>query len=172
MIEIRRQLTLFIEEAYDNIENVRSEFNPKQFNLIPAHVTLCREDEIEQLDDIIERIKSICLAYPIRVKFGEVKRFANGEGVLIPAMEQNVEFIELRKLVLGQKGLKKKQTPHITLMHPRNSTCSDELFEKIKARELPVELEFRKISLIEQINGGKWKVLQEFNIVNEESIRL
>ncbi len=52
-------------------------------------------------------------------------------------------------------------------MHPRNSTCTDSIFEKIKELEFPTELEFVKISLIEHRNGGKWPNLQEFNLVNK-----
>ena len=165
MNDIRKQLTLFIEQSNETIEKIRKEFNPEQYGLISAHLTLCREDEIEQIDDIIERIKSISLKKPIRIKFNEVKRFANGKGVLIPASDKNTTFRELRMSVLGQTNLIKEQVPHITLIHPRNSTCCDEIFEEIKNQELPSELLFDKISLIEQKNGDKWKVIKEFNIV-------
>ena len=41
----RIQLTLFIEEnEAETIEQIRKEFNPEQYELIKAHVTLCRED--------------------------------------------------------------------------------------------------------------------------------
>jgi len=165
MSEVRRQLTLFIDGSNDAIEKIRAEYNPKQYELIPAHVTLCREDEIEPIEDIIKRIESIDLKKPIRIEFKPVERFANGKGVQLPATNEYMEFRELRKSILGQINLVKEQFPHITLMHPRNSTCSDELFEKIKSQEFPTKLEFRKISLIEQKNWGKWNVLQEFNIV-------
>jgi hypothetical protein len=68
---------------------------------------------------------------------------------------------------LGQIKLTKEQFLHITLIHPRNSTCTDAIFEQIKELKFPTVLEFGKISLIEQRNGGKWNVLQEFNIVNK-----
>jgi len=84
---------------------------------------------------------------------------------LIPAKTENIEFIELRETILGKNKNLKEQFPHVTLMHPRNSKCDDEKFEEILNRELPTELEFEKISLIEQNNGGKWKILSEFNIV-------
>ena len=51
---IRRQLTLFVEQKdAETIEKVRQEFNPKQFELIKSHVTLCREDEIQNLEQVI-----------------------------------------------------------------------------------------------------------------------
>ena len=168
MKNIRYQLTLFIKQSNEIIESIRAEFNPIQHSLIPAHVTLCREDEIEEIDKIIERIKSINYKKPFRIRFKSVKRFADGKGALIPATDRNIEFKELRMSVLGQAKLRKEQFPHITLMHPRNSTCTDEIFEKIKKQELPTELLFDKINLIEQRNGGKWKVIKEFNIVEKE----
>jgi len=161
MNEIRKQLTLFISEQNENIEKIRAEYNPDQFNLIAAHVTLCREDEIEPIAEVIKRIKSITLRKPIRIEFDDVERFANGKGVLIPAKGRNIEFRELRKAVLGLSELNKEQLPHITLMHPRNSTCHSEIFEKIKNTEFPTALNFDNVSLIEQKNGGKWKVLEE-----------
>ena len=46
----RRQLTLFLSESCSSeIEKCRERFNLEQFKLIKAHITLCREDEIEQL---------------------------------------------------------------------------------------------------------------------------
>lgn len=158
-------MTLFINEPNGNVEKIRAKFNPKQYKLIPAHVTLCREDEIEPIEKTISRVESITLEKPIRIKFGKVFRFSDGKGVYLSSFGDNKEFKELRKLVLGRNELKKHQVPHITLMHPRNSTCTDEKFERIENYSLPNELELEKISLIEQKNGGKWNVLQEFNIV-------
>lgn len=169
MEKIKRQLALFINEPNGNIEKIRAEFNPLQFNLISAHVTLCREDEIEPTEKTIERIKSICLEKPIRIRFGKVERFAEGKGVYISSVGDNTEFKDLRKLVLGQTQLEKEQVPHITLVHPRNSTCTDEIFEKIVNYDLPNEIEFGKISLIEQKNNGKWNEIYEFEIIKNDS---
>ena len=47
-------------------------------------------------------------------------------------------------------------------MHPRNSTCTDNIFGQIEKVGLPTKLKFKKISLIEQKDGGQWKILQEF----------
>lgn len=96
-----------------------------------------------------------------------VKRFADGKGVLIIASEENNEFRELRKTVLGTNELTKEPLPHITLMHPRNSTCNDEIFAEIMKQDLPSELFFNKISLIEQNKGIMWNVINEFNIVTK-----
>ena len=168
MNETRNQLTLFLENSNETIENIRAKYNPEQFNLISAHITLCREDEINPIGKIIERIKSIQLEKPIRIELNGVKRCADGKGVLIIASEENNEFMELRKTILGTTELTKEQFPHVTLMHPGNSTCNGKTFAEIKKQELPSVLFFSKISLIEQNNGGKWNVINEFNIVNKK----
>ena len=144
------------------IERIRAEFNPVQYKLIPAHVTLCREDEIEPIEKIIENIHSIKLMAPIQIQLNCAQRFADGKGVMIPAQGENPAFQELRKSVLGVREFLRVHQPHLTLMHPRNSTCTDEIFERIKEAEMPVELSFDKIHLIEQTNGGKWDILKEF----------
>ena len=164
MTEIRRQLTLFVSEQNELIERLRAEFNPVQYNLIPAHVTLCREDEIEPIEKIIENINSIKLKAPLQIQLNRAQRFADGKGVMLPAKGENLAFHELRKSALGLSEFPKEYQPHLTLMHPRNSTCTDEIFERINRTELPTELSFDKIHLIEQTNGGKWNVLKEFFI--------
>lgn len=163
MTGIRRQLTLFVSEQKGAIEKVRSQYNPEQYHLIAAHITLCREDEIEPIEQIIENINSIILSQPICIELDHVIRFSEGKGVMIPGKGENISFRKLRKSVLGT-GFAKEHHPHITLMHPRNSTCTDEIFEKIKETELPKELFFDTIALIEQNNGGKWSIVKEFKI--------
>jgi 2'-5' RNA ligase len=165
MRTIRRQLTLFISERNKTIEKIRAEFNSIQYNLISAHVTLCREDEIEPVENVIENIKSIARDKPIRIKFDPPERFENGKGVFIPAKRENPEFYELRKTVLkGLNEFPRAHFPHITLMHPRNSTCTDIIFERIKKYKLPTELIFDKISLIEQNSGGQWIIIEQFPV--------
>ena len=97
---IRIQLTLFISNQNELIEKIRAEFNPIQFNLIPAHVTLCRENEIKSIEKVIENIKSLSIDNPLRIEFDKVERFDNSKGLLIPAKKGNDEFIELRKSIL------------------------------------------------------------------------
>lgn len=165
MPERRRQLTLFVSEPNGVIEKIRAAFNPLQFHLIPAHITLCREDEIEPLDPVIQNLRSICLSEPLRIEFGLVERFGDGKGVLLPGKLENPGFDKLRKTVLnGIIAFPRDHRPHITLMHPRNSTCTAELFERIKGFDLPSALGFDTISLIEQKAGGPWRVLEEFPI--------
>ena len=53
----------------------------------------------------------------------------------------------------------------ITLMHPRNSTCNDEIFEEIKNIPFPTKLTFKRISLIEQEINKEWKIIKEFDLI-------
>jgi 2'-5' RNA ligase len=166
MPQIRRQLTLFLRNNYETIERIRATFNPVQHGLIAAHVTLCRDEEIESIEGIIENMTSIQLKTPVTIQFDTVERFADGQGVLIPTKGLNNSFQELRKVVLGVNELTKEQQSHITLMHPRNANCTDEIFEQIRKCELPSALDFDRVSLIEQIDGSKWKTIQEFFIIH------
>ena len=162
-INIRRQLTLFIDpKDAEPIEQVRQEFNPRQFELIKSHVTLCREDEIQNLEQVISNLHSLTHE-EIVIEFGKATRFDNGKGLFLPAKTDYRGFQELRRQVLtGLNDNPRKQEPHITLMHPRNSTCTDDIFQQIERLDLPAQLKFKRISLIEQEDGGQWKILQEF----------
>ena len=163
MIKKRIQLTLFVDEHDShNIEKIRKEFNPKQYSLIQSHVTLCREDELAQIDTVLQTL--VGLNHPkITIDFGPAARFLNGTGVLIPSVGDNRQFHELRRSILqGATEALRKHEPHITLMHPRNSYCSDEIFEHIVSMEIPCKLTFNKICLIEQEDETAWKVVKEF----------
>jgi 2'-5' RNA ligase superfamily len=162
MISKRIQLTLFVDAAESNaIEKIRSRFNPLQYELIKTHVTLCREDELEKIEKIIQRLTVLHYHY-IKINFGAPIRFASGKGVLLPANDNKEDFQQLRKIILQGNPL--KHEPHITLMHPRNATCTDIIFDEIKKIILPTEIVFKRISLIEQKNEGKWNILQEFEL--------
>lgn len=161
----RLQLSLFVpENSSAAIEEIRSRYNPVQYELIAAHVTLCREDELMDLEKVQHNLDQ--LGFPsITIRFGKPERFDEGKGVLIPALGENITFQEFRKAVLN--GIIKEprnHQPHITLIHPRNATCTDEIMENIRKSDLPSEIEFGQISLIEQIDGGKWSIIQTFHL--------
>lgn len=161
----RIQLTLFVEEKDSAaIEQVRSTFNPEQYDLIKSHVTLCKENELTEMDKVIQNILSLDQD-TIKINFGAAVRFSEYKGVLMPAIGANEHFHAVRKLIL--KSIIDDpviQEPHITLIHPRNGNCTYEIYEEIKRIRLSNSLRFNKISLIEQVNGGKWKVLNEFEL--------
>ncbi len=166
---IRRQLTLFVKPTDAiAIEQIRQKFNPRQFQLIKAHVTLCREDEIQDLEKVISNLLLLTQTQQdICIEFSKATRFDNGKGVFLPARNDNKEFAYLRKQTLyGLYDNPTNHEPHITLMHPRNSTCNNDIFKEIKKIVLPTKLEFKRISLIEQENDGQWKTLKEFEFKN------
>lgn len=166
---IRRQLTLFVAltDAVV-IEQTRQKFNPRQFEIISAHVTLCREDEIKELEKVIHNLSNPALT-EIIIEFGKATRFDNGKGVLLPAQPDNFEFQELRRQVLsGLVDNPRLHEPHITLMHPGNSTCTDDIYKEIRHLNFPAKLAFRDVALIEQINGGQWKTLQTFPLMGKK----
>lgn len=53
-------------------------------------------------------------------------------------------------------------SPLLREVHPRNATCTDATFAAIAARPLSVRLTFSTVSLIEQVDGGPWRVLEVF----------
>jgi len=161
----RTQLSLFID-AFNSasIEKIRATFNPVQYALIPAHVTLCREDELEQMEKVVQNLQRLNQD-SITIDFGPIVRFSEGKGVLIPAIGPNASYQQLRANILqGIIENPRIPEPHITLMHPRNATCTDEIFAKIAAHNLPNKITFKKISLIEQEIGMKWCILDEFHL--------
>lgn len=168
--KVRRQLTLFVEpKEAKTIEQVRQQYNPAQFELIKSHVTLCREDEIENLEKVISNLHSFTLS-DFEIEFGEISRFDNGKGLYIPATIQNEAFDDLRRNILsGLIHNPRKQEPHITLMHPRNSTCTDNIFQEVEKINFPKKINFKKISLIEQKDRGQWEILQEFDLLKNKN---
>lgn len=163
MQQVRHQLTLFVQpQDATVIEAIRRQYNPAQQQLIASHVTLCREDELEPLDVIIAHLQQLRFD-PITIQFGVVKRFDNGKGVMLPAIGENKAFYQLRQAVLAPINTSPRwYEPHLTLMHPRNAACTDAIFEAIQAANLPQQLTFTSVTLIQQCNSGKWQTLQQF----------
>lgn len=162
---VRRQLTLFLENHYSkDVEEIRKKYNSVQFHLIRSHVTLCREDELKNLAQIKNNLKSLNLGF-ITINFDKISRFSDGDGVTISASENNLQYHQLRQMVLKGSNIEVKYPkPHITLMHPRNSTCTNEIFNSITKFNIPKSILFREVSLIEQIDTNEWKIIETFKI--------
>lgn len=159
-MKTRKQLTLFVpKKDAEIIELVRSKFNSIQRNLIDAHITLCREDEIVDLDKVLENLGKIKNS-EIKICFQKPEKFSDEKGAFIRVINTK-SFDELReKIILNPR----KQIPHITLMHPRNSECNDEIFKEIQKFSFPKEIIFDEICLIEQKDDKKWEILKTFKI--------
>jgi hypothetical protein len=87
VIRTREQLSMYVPSADGvRLESVRKVLDPVQAGLIPAHVTLCREDEIDQLSasEIAARLRSSAVQ-PVTLCFGRPVIF-QGHGVLLPCV--------------------------------------------------------------------------------------
>jgi 2'-5' RNA ligase len=161
----RIQLTLFPVNPPPILESVRAQLNPVQHSLIAAHVTLCREDELHDLTIIKANLSNIKLAQPLRIAFDGIKRFSEDKGLLLAAKSPTL-LDHLRSTILAGIFIHPRPIyPHLTLIHPRNGSCTDTIFEELSKQQFPSYLDFEKISLIRQIDGEEWKVLEEFPLV-------
>lgn len=155
---IRRQASLWVK-GVPEIERMRYRFNRAQAQLIPAHVTLIREDEVTDWELLESRIRKI-LPIELTLSFGRPVRDLNF--VYLPVESGITEFDNLRHLLLSDGATTpRKQMPHMTIVHPRNGICSDAAFEEIAEQIPPCTIVFREIHLIEQINGGSWSPFAE-----------
>lgn len=150
----RRQATLFLNEP-GFVETIRRRFNPEQAKLIAAHVTLCREDEVSDWEELARRL---CELKPkaVTLNFRELRR--SGDLVTLACVE-TADFDRLRHVLLNAP---RKHDPHITLIHPRKGTCSDVTFNAITSEFQPFTHTFNEVSFIEQVDGGVWTVLDTF----------
>ncbi len=153
---IRRQATLFVPPPRDAaIETFRSRYNPVQYCLIRAHVTLCREDEVTDWELFADRLSQI-EEIDISLSFGQPVR--DGNLVTLPPVGSTESFDAFRRIVLiGQSNSIRKHNPHITLIHPRNGTCTDRIFDEMSCDLSPFSVIFRSVTLIEQVDSGEWK---------------
>ena len=154
MPNIRQQLSMYLpEDAAKELEEVRSLVDPVQHRLIPAHITLCREDELGEPSALAHRLQGLRFT-PFTLRFGRPEAFS-GHGWLLPCIEGEDEFRRLRERVLRSSNLR-EQRPHITLAHPRNPKAAGNNEENLS--RLPARLEFTLSTIywIEQTDGGPW----------------
>jgi hypothetical protein len=156
----RRQATLFFDITATALTQCRQSYNPVQAALIPAHVTLCREDEVLDWADFERRV-SLATPFSLTMKFGRPIRNVNS--VLLPAVEGMGAYASLRRtLLVDGTSVRRRMDAHVTLIHPRNGLCTDAIFAAIDSQLQPFEWTFHEISLIEQQDGGVWKTLSRY----------
>lgn len=137
---------------------MRERFNPLQAQLIPPHVTLCREDEVEDWD-LFQRRPGTMPPFELALGFGAPVR--DGNLVFLPVIAGQEEFAILRARLLPG-GQPRQHHPHLTIIHPRNGTCSDSDFRWISEGIPAFQAVFREVSLIEQTDGGPWRRFARF----------
>jgi len=156
---IRLQLSLYVAEpAARDLEALRLVLDPLQQALIPAHVTLARDGDIDTRsgDNWRERIANLREAAP-RLRFGAAEGF-HEHGILLRCTEGAERFHALRVRVLGPGAL--PLAPHITLAHPRNPRAPGNSLATARER-LPdsPELRFDSLNLTDQRDGRPGHVL-------------
>ncbi len=161
MPEIRRQLSLYVPgTSATELEAVRRIVDPVQSGLIPAHVTLCREDEIDALSSA-ELSRRLAGAERITLRFGEPEVFSS-HGILLPCIGGTAEFQALRECILGSPAIR-RQEAHITLAHPRNPKAPGNSLSAA-SRVAGLSIPFDTVRLIEQEGRDAWRVLEAFEL--------
>jgi 2'-5' RNA ligase len=165
---MRTQLSLYVPPINAGIiESARRLLDPVQAGLIPAHVTLCREDELEGVDiDSLEAILQASKAQPITLKFGRVEVF-QGHGLLLPCIEGEAQFLKLRQLVLGSTTIR-HQAPHITLAHPRNPRTMANQSVNYALVPVGLTITFGCLRVIQQERTSPRQVLAELKLADGE----
>ncbi len=144
MSKIRKQLSMFAAgDSVIGIEEAREIVDPIQFGLIAAHITLCRESELENLKRIKARLLNIDLP-TLKVRFGRPKRFA-GHGLMMECLEGEEDFRQIREYILESKHIS-RQIPHIKLAQPRNPEAKGNSVANLNRLPKIIELEFPLIS--------------------------
>jgi hypothetical protein len=159
---IRRQLSLYVPAPEATaLESVRRVLDPVQSDLIPAHVTLCREDELALVEPGV--LKTRLLELPVRpltLHFGRAEAF-HEHGILLPCIAGEEDFRLLREHVLGSRTIR-RQTPHITLAHPRNPKAVGNCLANASVLPEVVAVTFMSIRLVEQADATTWRELECF----------
>jgi len=153
----RRQATLYLPESCSKTaERIRSRYNPLQAQLIRAHVTLCREDEVADWEHFKSRLLSVG-EIAISLTFNEIVRRGN----LVYASAENTDsFHRLRRALLATGSFEpRRHNPHLTLIHPRNGSCDDKTFHDLQTQFTPFKATFDSVTIIEQAADGPWRDL-------------
>ena len=162
---VRRQLSMFVPDGVEvDFEVFRRTLDPVQSLLIPAHVTLCREDELNQISESeLRRRLSQAPVKPITLHFGKPETFG-GHGILLNCIDRASDFHLLREHVLGSKTII-EQRPHITLAHPKNSKSHGNSLANALRLPEGISITFPAIQLIEQHGVQPWEMLQQFKLL-------
>ena len=161
-MKLRRQVTLFLDQKdVIGIEAARAKWNPEQYQLIKAHITLIRDEKVKDFTEVVKRVER--LQFPcFQVSFGDIERFYDGKGVFIPVLDPSGYLTQLRrKLSVNDFDY----DPHVTIMHPRNSRCTDETFTQLLKEPFPFQAGISSVSVIEQSNNSKWQITHQIELI-------
>jgi len=165
---VRRQLSMYLPlDQAAAIEDVRIVVDPIQHLLIPAHVTLCRDEELEDLSGIETRLQASALGH-VDLGFGRPQAF-HGHGILMECVSGLESFRALREILLGSIEISSHQ-PHLTLAHPRNPKAVGNSLANTDSISTPFHVRFSQIALIEQEGAAPWKFVREYPLEFEQSL--
>lgn len=157
----RKQVTLFIPRRLRSyVETIRERYNPAQHKLIAAHVTLCRDDEVANWSAVqacTRQLKPV----EVSLEFGAPQR--DGDFVYLPATSDTASFDALRRTILDDPNCR-IQKPHITLIHPRNGTCTDAIYDEICESIGRLKITFDTITFIGKVGRLPWSCECSFQI--------
>lgn len=158
IVDARRQLTLFLPpDSAAPIEAVRRRVDPIQFDLIGAHVTLCREDELSALTlPVLRQRLARAALVPLTLVFGAPTPFSD-HGMLLPCIKGMDAFHELRVAVLDKSTIR-PHAAHVTLAHPRNPRAVENIAATYAELPSSIAVTFATIALIEQRGTSPWDV--------------
>ncbi len=159
---VRRQLSLYLPyPARELVDRVRARVDPIQHRLIPAHVTLCRDDEVA-LAEPFEKLRRSLAGLSVSLRFSGPERF-QGHGIMLRAVADSGDFYELRRRILGpgtgNVGSARRLDPHVTLAHPRNPRAPGNSLENAAALAEGLSVRFEDLCLVEQRGSAPWRVL-------------
>jgi hypothetical protein len=140
------------------VDRIRERLDPKQHALIPAHVTLCRDDELVPWDAIRQRLDGLA-PVALAMRFGEPQALADG-GILLRATHGMEAYRMLRRAVLG--GTAREHGAHITLLHPRNAPSTEPDWTTIAQGVCGLAVVFRTVSFVEQQGDEPWRVRRDY----------
>lgn len=161
MTATRDQLSLFLgPPAGPALDALRAQLDPVQAALIPAHVTVCREDELTGLDPagLTDRLHG---ATALTFGVGLPERFS-GHGVLLPCVAGQSGLDDLRRRLLGRAEVR-PQPAHVTLAHPRNPRAPGNR-DPLDLGITPMTLTLADLRWIRQTGGGPWQTIARFSL--------
>lgn len=160
----RTQLSLFVPPEFaEPLEAVRRLVDPVQSRLIPAHVTLCREDEFtaEQIEAIASRLRESPPG-ALTLQFGAPERF-HEHGMLLPCIGGEAAFHALRQMLLAPQ-VARPHAAHMTLAHPRNPRVPANSLQTAESLKAGMSITFGTVHVIDQVDGGPWVVRRTFSL--------
>ena len=163
---MRVQLSLFVPpEVGVQLEALRQVMDPIQASLIPAHVTLCREDELVGVSPKeLEARLAAAEACSIHLRFGPAEVFSE-HGVLLPCVAGAQAFQKLRRRVLASETVR-EHAPHLTLAHPRNPRAAGNTADALRGLPDALEVRFATVFRIQQSGAAAWRVLQRYSLAS------